>query len=95
MILIKGWLLLVSVGGDSLLAVDPKRNLKLAIKSEHVSKELSEYSEDSWVRLSVWAKCDRVKNGLETIRLCTTEGKVKMLPCRRDEGMWLNGVQYC
>jgi hypothetical protein len=95
MLLIKGWLLIVLVGDEGLLALDPKRNLKLSIQKEHISPELAEYSEDSWIRMAVWAKCDSVRSGLETIILCTTEGKVKVLPCRRDEGMWVNGIQYC
>ena len=111
MTLIKGWLLIVSLGADGMLAVDQKRNLHLSIERKHLSEELLEYSEDKscgynpsldsgpegncWVRMEVWASCQRVKDGLETIRLCTSERKARVLPCRPNEGMWMNGVQYC
>ena len=93
--LVSGWLLLVSVGDESILAFDSKKNLYLSINRQHVTAELKEYPENSWARLHVWANCQEELDGVVRTRYCSSARPVKLRPCGPREGMWVNGVQYC
>lgn len=93
--LVSGWLLLVSVGNESILAFDSKRNLYLAIEEKHIPIDLRQYPENSWARLQVWADCQEERDGLNRTRYCNSTEIVKVRACGPREGMWVNGVQYC
>ena len=53
------------------------------------------FGEDQMVKIQFWGKCEE-NQSLTRLFLCKADPeKFKELPCKINEGMWVNGIQYC
>jgi hypothetical protein len=100
----KGWFVIQSVtpsaAGIEYLLLEPRRNVYVTVslpgdRALGLVSTGEIYGENQQVKIQVWARCDQ--NQTETrVFICDAEpDKLRELPCRPNEGIWINGVQYC
>lgn len=93
-LLVKGWMVVISADDNLLLLEDRRSNIQLAVPRS-LAYLLPEGMEEGYnVRLEGWARCVLMEIPYRRYS-CEAVEELRQLPCRPDEGMWVNGVQYC
>jgi hypothetical protein len=92
--LIKGWMVVVSVDDNLVLLEDKRTNVQLAVPRELAAKLPKGMEEGYKVRLEGWARCVRMEIPYRRYS-CEAMEELRQLPCKPNEGMWVNGIQYC
>jgi hypothetical protein len=93
-VFLKGWFTVMEIDSSGMLIEDKIRNYQIYIDSQAWEGNELELRRGWIVRLETWAECLEQEKPYRRYS-CQAIGKVRHLPCRPNEGVWVSGEQYC